>query len=309
MRKIVILSPGVTQLIEAPIPQVTSPLETLVKVEAAGLNRIDLLTIDGTTRTTSQVETPGVELFGTEVQTGRKVMALVPQGAFAEYVVCPRDGLVECNLNLRSEQIAALPEALAVCQKALVNFLKPTEERPILIHGGSSGIGSFLIQVAKKFTKNVVTTVGDDNKKEFCKQYGINHVLNYRTESYDKLCQELGGAYHVIDILGGQYFDKTIASLGQQGSIMIMAVMNGNIANINLAGLLMKNLHIEGMTLKDKSPSYKSELISNAMNLLGADLNNGTIEIPLDVYSFDDHDIALDKMRRRDNRGKIVLKF
>lgn len=309
MRKLKIISPGVVRIVESEMPVVASTTETLVKVKAVGLNRIDLLTIDGATKMNSGTETPGVEFCGEDVSTGRIVMGLVPSGAFAEYIVCPKDALVPSTLNLDTNHLAALPEALAVTQRALINFVKPGDERPILIHGGSSGIGSFLIQVAKKFSRNVVTTVGDESKKDFCRDFGVRHVLNYRTDQFDVYCQEMGGAYHIIDILGAQYFEKTVNSMGQGGTMVVMAVMNGTAGNLNLANLLMKNLHIEGMTLKDKSPSYKSELISNAMNFLGGDLNSGLIDTPIEMYKFEDYELAFDKMRQRLNMGKIILKF
>jgi NADPH2:quinone reductase len=310
MDKLIIESPSVFKIATGPVPSFDPSTHVLIEVLAAGINRIDLLILDGKTKPQNVVTTPGLEIVGRNTQTKEIVIALVEFGGFAQYVAVPKESVIVVDLPLSIEKIAALPEALAVAAHTLIRHKELIAGAPVLIHGGTSGMGNFLIQVAKKYSKAVITTVGENNKFEFCHNLGIEHVFNYHEDSFEIAAQKLGGVNFAIDILGGKYFQKTISSMAVGGKVMVMAVMAGSIAEVNLAAVLMKNLTIEGMTIKNKANDVKAALIRSALKELSDDLVSGKIKAMIDsVFDYQDHETAFARLRNRQNLGKIILRF
>jgi putative PIG3 family NAD(P)H quinone oxidoreductase len=292
------------------LPEKKSEEQILIRVHSMGLNRADLLAVDGLYPPPDDSIIPGLELAGVREDNGEAVCALVSSGAFAEYIYVYPQQILPLPDNLDLTRAAALPEALLTCWLNLFEIGRLAENSSLLIHGGSSGIGSFAMQMAKAYHCRVFATVGDDVKKDFCLGLGAEGVYNYKEEDYVEAIKALGGVDLVLDILGGDYLDKNISCLKPNGRIALIAVMAGSRANINAAALLMKNIAVTGSTLRSKSLAEKRRLISSAVTNIYPHIESGKIMPKIDlIYNFADYQDAFARMRSRKNLGKILMVF
>lgn len=281
--------------------------EVLIEVKAIGLNRADILKIDGLYGKDDPSNVPGLEIAGFIAGTNQKVMALITHGGFASQVIARKAHIIELEADADLTRMAAVPEALTTCYMNLIDKAGAKNNNTVLIHGGSSGIGSIGIQMMKSLGCRVLTTVGNMSKLEGVKALGADEAMLY-TDSYDQKWRS--SVNIVLDILGGEYLQKNINTMTYGGKICVIALMQGAKAEINVGQLLMKNLSIFGSTLKSQSDEAKARLIKGAYNMFKNGLANGKIRPVIDsIFDFSQMSHAIEKMRSRNHFGKIIVKL
>lgn len=294
---------GKIEIVEVPIP-IPKEGEVLIKVKAFALNRADLLQIEGRYLPPDGSDIPGLEVSGITVESGEEVCALLPSGAYAEYA-CAAPFPKPKSLSFI--EAAALPESLVTCYMNLFKNARAVSEDKVLIHGGSSGIGSFAIQMCKLKGLQVITSISDPPKKQRCLSLGAESVIDYK-DAFDVPLK--GGIDIILDILGGKHMTKNLNCLKLGGRLCLIAVMSGSKSEINLATVLMKNLKIMGSTLRSKSVSEKQELIKSALLEFGVYINSGALKPVIDsVYSLSSLSDALERIRSREHFGKVVVEI
>jgi NADPH2:quinone reductase len=292
------------------MPVKTKANQVLVKVHAVGLNRADLLQTQGLYPSPDNSNVPGLELSGIRTDTGDAICALVSSGAFAEYIYLDPMQFLTVPQGLDLTAAAALPEALITCWLNLVELGGMAQGKNILIHGGSSGIGSFAIQLAKAYSCRVYATVGNSSKFDFCHMMGADQVFDYNQDVFVKEIKEQGGVDIVLDILAGEHLNQSISCLKTGGRLMLIAVMSGSEARVNAAAVLMKNLSIIGSTLRSKTIEQKHALIENAIKHVYPLIEAKKIKPAIDlIYNIEDFREAFARIQSRQHQGKILMQF
>ena len=306
MRQIEIIGMNEFLISTAEIPKPNFD-EVLLKVKAIGLNRADILQSEGLYPSPNISNVPGLEVSGDIEGNAVSVCALVASGGFSEYVLVKKRHIMPIPKNLDVIQAAALPEALITCWLNLFELGGIENAESVLIHGGSSGIGTFAIQIAKALNKKVYSSVGSDDKIEKCKELGADGVFNYHKD-YVQMIKGNGGVDIILDILGGEYFSKNLSCLNQSGKLILITIMDGSNSIANLAAILMKNLQIFGSTLRSKPTDEKAMLVDSVIKNLYPYIENGKIVPQIDsIYKFEDFEQALNRMRSRKHFGKIII--
>lgn len=284
---------------EVPTPQLG---ERLIKVIAVGLNRLDLFMLQGL----FAGDAPGIELIGVDIISQQLVMALLPQGAMAEYVAIHEEALCYIPTLPSTFQdfiLAAWPEALAVAANTILNGT--TGNRILLQTAG--GIMNILAVIAKQQQMEALL-VTSNKKYQFCEQLGVS-LINYEEDHnwwqyYKNSCDIL------IDTLGGEAFSNAMKCLAPGGIAYVMGVLETSNANVNLASILLKNNTIQGFTIKDKNAAVKRALLARAWEKCGDDIINGKLVAPIDkIYPFTEYNVAFTRLLERKNYGKIILLF
>jgi NADPH:quinone reductase len=274
MRAIEISTPGgpeVLRMVERPTPAPGTG-ELLVRVEAAGVNRPDILQRLGQYPPPPGIsDLPGLEVAGTvsavgpdvsRWREGDSVCALVAGGGYAEYCVVPEPQALPLPRGFRPGEAAAIPETFFTVWTNLFDRGKLTDGETVLIHGGSSGIGTTAIQLARAFGATVLTTAGSDAKCAACERLGAR-AINYRTSDFVQVIHEFTGAKGVdvvLDIVGGDYLQKNIECLAMHGRLIQIGLLGGSRAEINLRPLMQKRLTLTGSTLRTRSVAEKGAI-------------------------------------------------
>jgi NADPH2:quinone reductase len=274
MRAIEISTPGgpeVLRMVERPTPAPGSG-ELLVRVEAAGVNRPDILQRLGQYPPPPGIsDLPGLEVAGTvsavgpdvsRWREGDSVCALVAGGGYAEYCVVPEPQALPLPRGFRPGEAAAIPETFFTVWTNLFDRGKLAESETVLIHGGSSGIGTTAIQLARAFAATVLATAGSDAKCAACERLGAR-AINYRTADFVQVAREFTGAKGVdiiLDIVGGDYLQKNIECLAIHGRLIQIGLLGGSRAEINLRPLMQKRLTLTGSTLRTRSVAEKGAI-------------------------------------------------
>lgn len=276
MRQIAADRPGgpeVLTLVDGPLP-VLRDGEVLIRVAAAGVNRVDCQQrAGGYAPPPGAGPILGVEVAGDVValgpgarrwRVGDRVCALVESGGYAEYCAAPERQCLRWPANVDAVGAAALPEAMFTVWANLfaTGCLKPGET--LLVHGGTSGIGTTAIQLARERGSPVIATAGTTAKCEACVRLGADAAIDYRTEDFVARVRELTrgrGVDVVLDIVGGPYVARNLQCLSQRGRLVIIAFMGGAIADaLDFRRLLVKHLTITGSTLRPRSVEEKGAL-------------------------------------------------
>jgi putative PIG3 family NAD(P)H quinone oxidoreductase len=258
-------------LVERPTPAPGSG-ELLVRVEAAGVNRPDILQRLGQYPPPPGIsDLPGLEVAGTvsavgpdvsRWREGDSVCALVAGGGYAEYCVVPEPQALPLPRGFRPGEAAAIPETFFTVWTNLFDRGKLAEGETVLIHGGSSGIGTTAIQLARAFGATVLATAGSDAKCAACERLGAR-AINYRTADFVQVTREFTGAKGVdviLDIVGGDYLEKNIECLAIHGRLIQIGLLGGSRAEINLRPLMQKRLTLTGSTLRTRSVAEKGAI-------------------------------------------------
>ena len=258
-------------MVERPTPAPGSG-ELLVRVEAAGVNRPDILQRLGQYPPPPGIsDVPGLEVAGTvsavgpdvsRWREGDSVCALVAGGGYAEYCVVPEPQALPLPRGFRPGEAAAIPETFFTVWTNLFDRGKLTEGETVLIHGGSSGIGTTAIQLARAFGATVLATAGSDAKCAACERLGAR-AINYRTADFVQVTREFTGAKGVdviLDIVGGDYLQKNIECLAMHGRLIQIGLLGGSRAEINLRPLMQKRLTLTGSTLRTRSVAEKGAI-------------------------------------------------
>ncbi|EMF4708172.1 NAD(P)H-quinone oxidoreductase [Providencia stuartii] len=307
------------QIIEQPLP-VLSEGYLLVKVEAAGVNRPDVLQRMGAYPPPPDASPIlGLEVAGTIVakaddvqqwQIGDNICALVAGGGYAEYCLVHQDIALPLG-HLSFVDGAAIPENFFTVWANVFQIGKLKKGETVLIHGGTSGIGSVAIMLAKAFGATVITTVGSAEKVEVAKSLGADCIINYRNDDFVQHTLDYTrsqGVDMVVDIVGGDYVDKNYQVAAKFGRIIQIGMMKGNPKSLNLMPLMIKRLIHTGSTMRSRTVAEKSSIAAELKQHVWGMLQKGELKPFINkTYPLDQVADAHRHMESGDLYGKIVL--
>ena len=321
MRAVEITQPGGPEVLvpcTVPVP-VPGHAQIVIRVAYAGVNRPDALQRAGSyAPPPSASPLPGLEASGTVValgpgatrwQIGDKVCALLPGGGYAEYAVTHESHALPMPAGLSLREAACLPETCFTVWSNVVlrGGLKAGER--FLVHGGSSGIGTTAIQIAKALGARVFTTAGSDDKCAACTALGADRAMNYRTEDFVEVMKAEGGAHLILDMVGGSYLPRNVRALADDGRLVQIAFLQGPKVELNFAEVMMRRLTITGSTLRPQSDlakaRYAQELETHVWPMIAA----GKLAPVMDSeFALEDAAKAHARLETSGHVGKIVLK-
>jgi len=295
--------------------------EVLIKVAAAGINRPDIMQRQGLYPAPKGAsDIPGLEISGvilkigsnvTHLKEGDKVCALVTGGGYAEYCTAHADLCLPIPSNYDFIQAAALPETFFTVWSNLFDRARLEKGETLLIHGGSSGIGTTAIQLAKAFSANVIITAGTDQKCDFCTKLGADTAINYKTHDFVNEIMDITqgqGVDVILDIIGGDYFSRNLKCMGFDGRLIQIAIQNGAKTEINLLPIMLKRLTITGSTLRARSNIFKSKIANQLFKQVWPLLESGKIKpVISNTFALKDADKAHQLMESSQHIGKIIL--
>jgi NADPH:quinone reductase len=306
--------------IEKPAP---GPGEVLIKVAAAGLNRADLAQALGHyPPPPGAPETLGMEVSGTvaevgagvrEPRVGDHVCALLPGGGYAEYALASAGCVLPIPIGLDLASAAVLPEVHFTVWTNLMDTARLRERESVLIHGGSSGIGTAAIQLCAARGHKVFTTAGSKEKCEACTQLGAARAINYRNEDFVEIVREATGGAGVdviLDMVGGEYIEKNFRAAARLGRIVNIAFQGGMKAEVNFGLMMMKRLSFMATTLRARSNEEKEAIRDAVRNEVWPLVEAGQIKPVIDrVFPLAEAQAAHARMAGSSHIGKILLKM
>lgn len=261
--------PEVLKPVTVPIP-VPGHGQIVIRVAYAGVNRPDALQRAGLyAPPPSASPLPGLEASGTVValgpnvvrwKIGDKVTALLPGGGYAEYAVAHEAHALPIPDGMTLRAAACLPETCFTVWSNIVMRGRLQAGERFLVHGGSSGIGTTAIQIAKALGARVFTTAGSDEKCAACEGLGAERAFNYRTVDWAAEVQKEGGAHLILDMVGGSYLPRNVRSLADDGRLVQIAFLQGPKVELNFAEVMMRRLLITGSTLRPQSDAAKAAI-------------------------------------------------
>jgi putative PIG3 family NAD(P)H quinone oxidoreductase len=302
-----------------PVP---GPNEILVKVAAAGVNRPDVAQRSGAyPPPPGASDLPGLEIAGevvaigtgsTRHKLGDKVMSLVAGGGYAQYCIAQDAHAMAVPPALSMQEAGSIPETLMTVWHNVFErgALKPGET--LLIHGGSSGIGTMAIQLAKAFGSKVIVTVGSKEKAEACLKLGADHAINYKSQDFVaevKTATNGAGANVILDMVGGDYIDRNYDAAAVDGRVVQIAFLSGSPkASANFAKLMAKRLYHTGSTLRPRSNADKAAMVAAIEAKVMPLLREGRIKPVMDsTFPLEKAADAHRRMESSEHIGKIVL--
>ncbi|OGB23019.1 MAG: NAD(P)H-quinone oxidoreductase [Burkholderiales bacterium RIFCSPLOWO2_02_FULL_57_36] len=278
MRAIEITQPGapeVLKICERPIP-VPKAGEILIKVHAAGINRPDLLQRTGNYPVPPGAsDLPGLEVAGEVVdgdctgshfKIGDMVCALVQGGGYAEYCVAPVEQALPVPKGLSAVEAASLPETFFTVWSNVFDRAGLTGSETLLVQGGTSGIGVTAIQLAAALGHRVFATAGSDEKCRACEELGAERAINYRTEDFVEIVKSATdgkGVDVILDMVAGDYIGREINCLADDGRLVIIALLGGAKASVDLSQILRRRLTMTGSTLRPRPVAFKAAIAGN----------------------------------------------
>jgi len=323
MQAIEIVEPGgpeVLQLATCAIPE-PGEYDVLIRVHAAGVNRPDVLQRQGLYPLPPDASPlPGLEVAGEVTALGAKasvfkvgdrVMALTHGGGYAEYCLAHETHCLPVPQNLSDAEAAAIPETFFTVYYNVFTRGALASGETLLVHGGSSGIGTTAIQLAKAHGCKVLVTAGSDEKCRFCLDLGADVAINYRDDDWDDKALKAGngtGPDVILDMVAGSYMQRNINILARDGRYVIIAFLQGPTAELNLRAVLGKRLTITGSTLRPQSVEEKAEIAMNLRNEVLPMLESGKVKpIIFDSFPLAEASRAHEMMESSRHMGKIVL--
>jgi NADPH:quinone reductase len=313
--------PEVLQLAQAPVPQ-PGAQDVLIRVAAAGVNRPDVLQrmgrypIPPDASPIIGLEVAGeIAAIGAEVKQwklGDKVCALTNGGGYAEYCRVPMGQVLPWPKGYDAIHAGALPETYFTVWANVFQMGRLHAGETVLIHGGTSGIGSTALQLGREFGAHVFVTVGGASKVEACLKLGAEVAINYREQEFEKVVAERTngrGVDVVVDIIGAKYFDRNLASLAKDGRLVIIGTMGGNmVEQFNLGRVQAKRLSIMGSTMRPRTAAEKAAIASDLRAKVWPVLDAGRCApIIHEVLPLAQAAEAHRLMESSDHIGKIVL--
>jgi len=323
MRAVVMTRPGGPEVlrVEKRARPVPGPGEVLIRVEAAGVNRPDVLQRIG-----NYAPPPGAsDVLGLEAagavaalgqgaerfRLGAHVTALVPGGGYAEYCVAHESNALPIPAGLTMVEAAAVPETFFTVWTNVFQRGALKSGETLLVHGGTSGIGTTAIQLAKAFGAHVVVTAGTPDKVAECERLGADLGVNYRREDFVQRTKEATngrGADVILDMVGGDYVERNYAAAATDGRIVQIAFLRGPKATINLQPLMQKRLVHTGSTLRPRSPAEKAVIADELLLKVWPLLELGRCKPVIDsVFPLADVVKAHERIDGGEHVGKIVL--
>ena len=321
MKAIEISQPGgpdVLTLTDRPIPEPDYD-QVVIKVAYAGVNRPDALQRAGLYNPPKGAsDLPGLEASGEVVacgagvaslKPGDQVCALLPGGGYAEYVATPAAHCLPIPGGLTLKQAACLPETFfTVWSNVFMRGGLQAGQR-FLVHGGSSGIGTTAIQLAKAFGARVFTTAGSAEKSEACVALGAEAAFNYRDTDFVEEIRALGGADLILDMVGGAYIPRNLKALADDGTLVQIAFLQGPKVELNFVQMMTRRLTITGSTLRPQSDLAKARIADALRKDVWPLIMAGKVAPVMDQeFALEDAVAAHARMESSAHIGKIVLK-
>jgi len=286
--------PEVLRIADRPVPD-AGPGEVLIRTEAAGVNRPDVLQRMGRYPPPKGAsDIPGLEVAGTIVATadgaasadgrllaaGDRVCALVAGGGYAEYVAAPGPQCLPWPRRCGAIEAAALPETFFTVWTNLFNRGRLVAGETVLVHGGSSGIGTTAIQLARAFGAQVLATAGSAEKCQACERLGAGRAIDYRRENFVEVVRDLTGGRGIdviLDIVGGEYTARNLEALALEGRLVVIGLLGGAQAAISLTPILQRRLTVTGSTLRPRSVAEKGAIARALLERVWPLLDAGTV--------------------------------
>jgi NADPH:quinone reductase len=309
-------------LAERPLPTFGAS-EVLIKVAAAGVNRADVLQRRGAyPPPPGAPSNPGLEVSGTivavgadvtEFRVGGAVCALLQGGGYSQFCTAPTGQVLPIPNGLDFIQAAALPEALFTVWSNVFEFgrLRPGES--LLVHGGSSGIGTTAIQLGAALGHTVFATAGSAEKCQACRQLGAAVAINYKSEDFATAvlaATNQRGVDVILDMVGGHYLRSNLQSLAIEGRLAIIATQGGTKGELDVLRVMQRRLTITGSTLRAREVEFKERIKSQLLRTAWPLLDRGAIKPVIDsVYAMADAPSAHARMESSAHIGKIVLRW
>ncbi|WP_345123409.1 NAD(P)H-quinone oxidoreductase [Hymenobacter antarcticus] len=320
MNSIVIQHPGgpaVLKLQPQPMPQPAGH-EVLIRVRAAGVNRPDVLMRQGKYAGTGDVSglVPGLEIAGIVEQCGAEVTrwqpndavcALLPAGGYAEYAVVDARHCLPIPAGLSMMEAAALPETVFTVWHNVFQRGALRASETLLVHGGSSGIGTTAIQLAKALGSRVAITAGDAAKCAACRELGAEWAINYKTEDFEEVLKA-EGVDVVLDMVGGEYIAKNLRLLKDDGRLVFVNAMQGSKGEFNALEVMRRRISITGSTLRPRSADFKAALAVEVEKHVWPLVEAGAFRpVIYKTFALADAAAAHELMESSAHIGKIVL--
>ncbi|XP_068657133.1 uncharacterized protein [Aristolochia californica] len=323
MKAVVITSPGGPEVLQ--VREVEDPVigddEVLIKIAATALNRADTLQRKGLYPPPKGASTyPGLECSGTVEMVGKdvhrwkvgdQVCALLGGGGYAEKVAVPAGQVLPVPDGLSLVDAASFPEVAWTVWSTVFMMSKLSGGETFLVHGGSSGIGTFAIQIARHLGVRVFVTAGSEEKLAFCKHLGADICINYNTEDFvARVKEETGGkgVDVILDNIGGPYFQRNLDSLIVGGRLFIIGFQGGSTAEVNLAPLLAKRLTVQAAGLRTRSLENKAEIVNEVEKNVWPAIAAGKVKpVVYKSFPFSEAGEAHKLMETSKHIGKILL--
>ena len=306
-------------LVERPVPRPGGG-EVLVKVAAAGVNRPDVLQRRGLYPPPSGAsDVLGLEIAGEVVATGEgadqlggaTVCALVAGGGYAEYCLAPAGTCLPVPKVLSLAEAAAIPETLFTVWSNLFERGFAADGDTILVHGGTSGIGTMAIALGRLFGLTVIVTCGTDSKCRRAEELGADSAINYRTQDFVEAVEKLtrgGGVQVVLDMVGGDYLPRNLACLADDGRHVSIAFQRGAKAEIAIPEVMRRRLILTGSTLRPRSVEFKTMVADEIARTVWPFVEGGRLKPVIDsTFPLAEAGKAHARMEAGEHVGKIVL--
>jgi putative PIG3 family NAD(P)H quinone oxidoreductase len=324
MRAVEIASPGGPEQLRmgsrpTPLP---GKGEVLVKVAAAGVNRPDVLQRKGLyPPPPGASDIPGLEIAGTVVSAGQgathmignRVCALIAGGGYADYCVAPIGTCLPVPEVLRLTEAAAMPETLFTVWINLFERGFAGDGDRVLVHGGTSGIGTMAIKLGTLFGLEVIVTCGSDEKCAAAIDLGAVHAINYRTTDFVDAVQRLtdkAGVAVVLDMVGGDYVPRNLQCLADDGRHVSIAFQRGPIAEVQIVDLMRRRLTLTGSTLRARNLDFKAMVRDEIAETVWPYVEGNRLKPVMDrVFPLEEAAAAHERMEAGDHIGKIVLQM
>ncbi|HEY9498987.1 MAG TPA: NAD(P)H-quinone oxidoreductase [Terrimesophilobacter sp.] len=323
MRVVTIREPGgpeVLEVVEAPDPE-PGHGEVLVRVAASGLNRADLhQRLGNYPPPAGAPQWPGLEVSGTVAELGSgvsgltigdRVCALLPGGGYAELAIASAGQILPVPDSVGLEDAAALPEAIATVWSNVFMTAALRAGETLLVHGGSSGVGTIAIQLARALGCQVLVTAGTAEKLEACRRLGAEGLINYREQDFVEQVLESTdgkGADVILDAIGGDYLDRNVQSLARHGRLVLIGNQSERPGRLSIGRLMSKWGSIHASTLRARPLAEKDEIMASVLANVWPLVAAGQVVPVIDArFAFDQAAQAHERMESSEHIGKLLL--
>ncbi len=312
--------PEMLQLATRPVPRAEAG-EILVRVSHAGVNRPDCLQRKGVyPPPPGASDLPGLEVAGEVVQLGegvdegelgKRICALVNGGGYAQYCIVRPEHCLPVPDDMEMEKAAAMPETLFTVWHNVFQRGYARDGEVLLVHGGTSGIGTTAIALANLFGLTVIVTCGTDEKCAAARDLGADHAINYKTQDFSARVREItqgAGCDVILDMVAGDYTQRNLDCLAEDGRLVVIAVQGGTRSEIAMHKLMMKRHTITGSTLRPRSNVFKGLVADELFREVWPLAERGQLLPQMDrVFPLAEAAAAHARMEAGEHVGKIVL--
>ena len=300
---------------------ISNPIDNQIQIRvfSSGINRADILQKNGyypAPKGESEIiglECSGiVERVGNSVQNfqiGDRVCAILGGGGYAEFVNVDERQVMPVPSNIDLLQAGALPETILTVYENIFNISEFKENETVLIHGGSSGIGTTAISILKNFTENIYVTAGTDEKCQKCIDLGATDAINYKASDFEKYFEDKKIKLDIIlDMIGGSYLKKNLKILKFKGRLTYIAALESIKSEINLLYVMTKQLKISGSTLRSRTPEEKGKIVNQVLKKIWPLIERGEYKPTIyQTFKMEDVNLAHTLLESSNHIGKIIL--